>query len=69
VKEITERCGGEYGIAFEGRRLGVNVRVSSGAAEHRPGESSTELFRRADKFLYRAKESAGEPGCEKEPSL
>ena len=64
AKELAATCGGEYRIMLEGRPVSVSVRVSIGAVERRAGETSDDLFRRADRFLYREKNAiAEEAGC------
>lgn len=51
--------------SFEDIAAGLRVTVSIGAATYRPGESSTELYLRADEALYRAK-AAGRNRIESE---
>jgi diguanylate cyclase (GGDEF)-like protein len=64
AKDLAETCGGEYRIMADGRRVSVSVRVSIGAVERRAGETSDDLFRRADRFLYREKNAiTEEAGC------
>lgn len=60
AKELAEKCGGVFRIVVEGRPACVEVHVSVGTVERKPGETSEDLFRRADKFLYRDKRSASE---------
>jgi diguanylate cyclase (GGDEF)-like protein len=44
-------------IIEELRRAGSRVAMSAGVAQHLPGESASQLMRRADTALYRAKDS------------
>lgn len=55
------------GAAESGDDAGVNVTVSAGVAGWNPGESEVELLRRADRALYRAKESGRNRVCLAEP--
>jgi len=57
AKELSEKCSQEYALPLDGRQVRVGIKVSIGAVEHRRGETSDELFRRADAFLYREKDS------------
>jgi diguanylate cyclase len=51
-RQIAERLTGPYQIAEDGREVRVDLAVSIGLAQYRPGESSAQLFRRVDESMY-----------------
>ncbi len=67
AKELSDKCAREYEILHDGRLVRVGVRVSIGTAEHKPGETSDDMFRRADRFLYRQK--IGAPAVQESDQL
>jgi len=55
AKDVTERAGGWYTVSSAGQSLRLLVRLTAGVAEHRPGETLEQLYRRADEALYASK--------------
>jgi PleD family two-component response regulator len=59
ARGVAERLRGNYSIKSAGREVTVEVKASVGIAEHKLGESSEELFARADALLYQDKPVEG----------
>lgn len=55
AEEIAELLGGKYELSLDGRAMHVEIGVSVGVAEHVRGESSEQLFHRADQAMYQQK--------------
>jgi len=53
--DVAARMCGLYAIQTPSGAVNVEVAASAGVAEHIPGETSEELFARADAFLYQLK--------------
>ena len=47
---------GEYVLKMESRNVRVNLGISLGVAEHKPGETADQLLARADSVLYARKD-------------
>jgi len=63
--QMSERAGGTYDVAFNGRALKLEVRASWGAVEYQPGETSEQLFARADAPYMDGKEGKWTAGGER----
>jgi PleD family two-component response regulator len=52
---------GDYVVGAAGERRKVRVDAALGVVEWRPGETMTELLGRADRLMYRQKQSRKAP--------
>lgn len=55
AEEIAALLSGEYQLVVDHQPVKVNVGVSVGVAERIPGETSEQLFHRADQAMYQQK--------------
>ena len=53
--QIAQWLSGPYKVSLEGQEILVDIGVSVGLAEHVPGETPEQLFRRVDDSLYSRK--------------
>jgi diguanylate cyclase (GGDEF)-like protein len=56
--QIAARLNGPYHITGDGHEIHVDVAISVGLAQYKPGESLAQLFRRVDESMYRHKDAA-----------
>lgn len=54
-QQIAERLARRYTIQSSGRKWEIPVQASTGLVEHIAGETTVQLFRRADQAMYAAK--------------
>jgi diguanylate cyclase (GGDEF)-like protein len=65
AKRIHADAFGEFVLSRSGESVRVSVTANSGVAEHRVGESATDLFERADQMLYQRKAAKKNPARSK----
>jgi diguanylate cyclase (GGDEF)-like protein len=60
ARQIASRLIGAYHIAAPERELCLDIAVTVGLVQYRPGESPDQLFRRVDESMYRQKHALAE---------
>ncbi len=55
AEQLAQKSGADCHIAFGGHSLKINVQCSVGVTQYRAGETSEEVFKRADALLYGSK--------------
>ena len=55
ARQIASKLDARHAIPHQGREIRVSLTAESGIAQHRPGESVSQLFERVDQLMYAAK--------------
>ncbi len=56
ARVLQQNLSGDYSIRVNGKPLRIQLSLSIGIAEYRPGESADQLMTRADESLYTQKQ-------------